>query len=116
MKSVLPERYLAAGQAISKSHNYRVFLLIFAFLSTFILWIPLFSRYAPLTHRKEFAIGYLGLVGLGVFYGIYWIGQTDKRKCVELGYLCPECGRPLYSSKGYEKITGRCPSCQKSVN
>jgi DNA-directed RNA polymerase subunit RPC12/RpoP len=53
---------------------------------------------------------------LGVFYGIYWIGQTDKRKCVELGYLCPECGRPLYSSKGYEKITGRCPSCQKSVN
>ena len=35
--------------------------------------------------------------------------------CFELGYLCPNCGGPLYSSKGYEKITGSCPVCQKTV-
>jgi hypothetical protein len=111
-------RYVAAGQAISRSHNARVIILIVAWLSAMILWIlgiPALSRYAPPAHRKELAIGYPILVALGVFYGIYRVAQNDKRKCYELGYLCPACGRPLYSSKGYEKITGRCPFCQKSV-
>jgi hypothetical protein len=31
VRSVLPERYLAAGQAISKAHNVRVWLLIVLF-------------------------------------------------------------------------------------
>lgn len=115
MRSVLPERYLAAGQAISKAHNIRVLLLITAFLSAMIIWVPLLSRYVPLAHRKDFAIGYLCLVGAGVFIGIYRIFQHDKAMCFELRYLCPNCGGPLYSSKGYEKITGRCPVCQKAV-
>lgn len=115
MRSVLPERYLAAGQAISRAHNVRVLLLIVAFFSAMILFVPLLSRYAPLAHRHDFAIGYLCMAGLGVLLGIYRIAQHDKAKCYQLGYLCPNCGHPLYSSKGYEKITGRCPACQKTV-
>jgi len=115
MRSVLPERYLAAGQAISKAHNVRVLLLIVAFLAAMILWAPLLSRYAPLAHREDLAIGYLCLISAGVFIGIYRIFQRDKAMCYQLCYLCPNCGKPLYSSKGYEKITGRCPACQKTV-
>jgi hypothetical protein len=115
MRSVLPERFLAAGQAISKAHNIRVLLLIVAFFSAMILCVPLLSRFAPLGYRRDFGIGYFCLVGLGVFFGIYRIFQHDKAMCFELGYLCPNCGGPLYSSKAYEKITGRCPVCQKTV-
>jgi hypothetical protein len=115
MRSVLPERYLAAGHAISKAHNVRVLLLIAAFLSAMILCVPLLSRYAPLAHRQDFAIGYLCMAGLGTFFGIYRIAQHDKAMCFQLRYLCPNCGHPLYSAKGYEKITGRCPACQKTV-
>jgi hypothetical protein len=115
MRSVLPERYITAGQAISRAHNIRVLLLFVAFLCAMILWVPLLSRYAPLAHRKDIAIGYLCLVGAGVFIGIYRIFQHDKARCYQLSYLCPNCGHPLYSSKGYEKITGRCPVCQKTV-
>jgi hypothetical protein len=115
MRSVLPERYLAAGQAISKAHNLRVLLLIAAFFSALALLVPLLSTFAPLAHRYDFAIGYLCMAGLGVFFGIYRIFQHDKAMCYQLGYLCPNCGGPLYSSKAYEKITGRCPVCQKSV-
>jgi hypothetical protein len=115
MRSVLPERYLAAGQAISKAHNIRVSLLIAAFISALALCVPLLSRFAPVPHAQDFAIGYFCLSGMGVFFGIYRIFQHDKAMCFELGYLCPNCGQPLYSSKGYEKITGRCPTCQKTV-
>jgi hypothetical protein len=115
MRSVLPERYVAARQAISKGHNVRVLLLIVAFLFAMILWVPLLSRYAPPAHRKDLAIGYLCMVSVGVFIGIYRIAQQDKAKCYQLGYLCPNCGRPLYSSKGFEKVTGRCPACHKTV-
>jgi hypothetical protein len=48
MRSVLPERYLAAGQAIAKAQNVRVLLLIVAFISAMIIWVPLLSRVAPL--------------------------------------------------------------------
>ena len=115
MRSVLPARYIAAGQEISKAHNLRVLLLIVYFLAAMILWVPLVSRYAPLAHRKDLAIGYLCMVSVGVFIGIYGIARHDKAKCYQLGYLCPNCGRPLYSSKGFEKITGRCPSCHMTV-
>jgi hypothetical protein len=115
MRSVLPERYQAAGQEISKAHNIRVLLLLAAFFSALALLVPPLSRNAPLAHRDDFAIGYFCLVGAGVFMGICRIFRHDKAMCFDLGYLCPNCGRPLYSSKGYEKITGRCPACQKTV-
>ena len=115
MRSVLPERYLAAGQTISKAHNVRVLLLIAAFFFAMALIVPLLSRFAPLAHRHDFAIAYFCLVGLGEFLGIYRIFQHDKAMCFELGYVGPNFGAPLYSSKGYEKLTGRCPVCQKTV-
>jgi hypothetical protein len=80
-----------------------------------ISWVPLLSKVAPLAHRKDIAIGYLCLVTAGVFIRIYRIFHHDKAMCFKLGYLCPNCGSPLYSSKAYEKITGRCPVCQKTV-
>jgi hypothetical protein len=98
MRSVLPERYLAAGQAISKAHNIRVLLLIVAFFFALALLVPLLSRFAPLAHRHDLAIGYLCLVGLGEFLAIYRIFQHDKAMCFKLSYLCPNCGNPLYSS------------------
>jgi hypothetical protein len=115
VRSVLPERYLAARHAISKAHNVRVLLLIAAFISAIFLRVPLLSKFAPLAHARDFAIGYFCLVGLGEFLGIYRIFQHDKAMCFELGYVCPNFGAPLYSSKGYEKLTGRCPACQKTV-
>ena len=115
MRNVLPERYTAAGQAISKSHNIRVLLLLVTFLAAMILWVLFLSRYAPAPYRKDAAIGYLCALGVAVFYGIFRIAKHDKAKCYELGYICPHCGRPLYSSKGFEKVTGRCPACRKTV-
>jgi hypothetical protein len=100
MRSVLPERFLAAGQAISKAHNIRVLLLIAAFISAMALLVPLLSRFAPLPHRHDFAIAYLCVAALGIFIGIYRIFHHDKAMCFELGYLCPNCGGPLCSSKG----------------
>ena len=59
------------------------------------LWVRLLSRYARLVHRKSLAIGYLFIVGAGIFIGIYRIFQHDKAMCL--------------------KITGRSPVCQKTV-
>jgi hypothetical protein len=115
MRSVLPESYVAAGKAISKSHNIRVLMLMLALLASLVFWIPIVSMIAPISHRRDLAIAYLLLIGFGVFFGIYRIAQHDKAKCYELGYVCPHCGHPLYSSKGFEKITGRCPACTQRV-
>jgi len=36
--------------------------------------------------------------------------KQDEARRFKFRYLCPDCGGPLSSSKGYEKIAGRCPA------
>ena len=115
MRSVLPERYQEAGRAISKLHNIRVLVLLVAFMSGMALFVLFPRKYLPPINLGAWAIGYLLVLGFGVFAGIYGIARYDIRKAIELGYLCPHCGESLYSSKGFEKITGRCPKCAKRI-
>jgi hypothetical protein len=77
MRSVLPERYLAQDRR-SRKHITFACCSFVAFFSAIALLVPLLSRYAPLAHRHDFAIGYLCLVGAGVFMGAYRIFQHDK--------------------------------------
>jgi hypothetical protein len=108
-KSVLPPELESKRLAIARKHNQLVSLILLAFISV-IFPVVFFLQ-------RNFTIELLAVIGLGVTeaYGLFRVFKNDNQLCLQLGFMCPHCAKPLYDPHGFINVTGLCPKCRKSI-
>jgi hypothetical protein len=114
IKSILPPDMEAKRIRIGKRHNSLLLPLVMATgaLPLGAAWVG--ARGMHGYHHVIFWSA-LTLTALMAGYGIYRIIQHDNALCRQLGYLCPQCHKPLYEPHATTYLNGLCPKCKKSV-
>lgn len=114
MKSILPAEMEAKRIKIGKRHNWLVLALVPAMgiLPIATIW---FGAAVIPSHNHSALLLALVMTALVAGYGIYRIIQHDNALCRQLGYLCPNCHKPLYEPHAATYLNGLCPKCKKSV-
>ena len=51
--------------------------------------------------------------GLGLL--VWLVGVNDDRLCRESGFVCRNCGKPLYASGSWRLLAGLCPHCGQKI-
>ena len=115
MKSVLPRDLETKRVAIAKRHNRLVGALVLSLFAFAIIALALFL----VGPRRPIRTGTFIAGGTIVFgleaVGIWRILKYDEQMCVETGFMCPLCGKPLYEARNFALLRGECPKCHKSV-
>jgi hypothetical protein len=69
----------------------------------------------PRDHRRVGLLVFVVIVGATEVYGLYRIFQYDKVMCMQLGFMCPHCAKPLYEPRGLIWVNAKCPKCKRSI-
>lgn len=114
IKSILPPEMESKRIRIGKRHNSLTMILM---LSVLVLMIATMWAGAVLLPGYRHAIIMIALAGSILFegFGLYGIIETDNAMCRQLGYLCPNCRKPLYEARATTYLNGLCPKCKKSI-
>jgi len=114
LKSVLPSEMEAKRIKIGKRHNSLLLPLIIATgaLPIGAVWVGA-AMIPGYNHAILFVA--LAMTALMVGYGLYRVIQYDNALCLQLGYICPNCHKPLYEPRAITYLNGLCPKCKKSV-
>jgi DNA-directed RNA polymerase subunit RPC12/RpoP len=110
MNSILPATLEAKRLAIAKAHNLVLVCLIFGTFGALIL-VALISpkNNYPVLYSGLFLVGFLSICG------VFRIFKYDQKLCIEQGYMCPHCRKPLYEPRATTYLTGLCPKCGKNI-
>ncbi|HKF03917.1 MAG TPA: hypothetical protein VKB49_16470 [Candidatus Sulfotelmatobacter sp.] len=114
IKSTLPPKMESKRIRIGKRHNSLAMILM---LSVFALMIATMLAGAALFPGHQPAIIVIALTGSLLLegFGLYGISEHDNAMCHQLGYLCPNCHKPLYEARAATYLNGLCPKCKKSI-
>jgi hypothetical protein len=114
VKSILPAEMEAKRIQIGKRHNSLLLPLIIATgaLPIGAVWVG--AAIIPGYNHAVLFVA-LAMTALMVGYGLYRVIQYDNALCRQLGYMCPNCQKPLYESRAITYLNGLCPKCKKSV-
>jgi phage FluMu protein Com len=114
IKSILPPDMESKRIRIGKRHNSLVLILMSA---VGVLPIATMWAGAAFLHGYHNAIVVMALLlmVLSGGYGLYRIIEHDNAMCRQLGYMCPNCHKPLYEAHAATYLNGLCPKCKKSI-
>ena len=115
MKSVLSPESEAKRVRIAKAHNRLVIVLLISMILFLFIFIWIVPHGLSKPSRIEAVVGSFLIIAALEAYGIYRIIKHDEELCRQLGFMCPHCGKPLYESRSFINITGRCPKCRGNV-
>jgi hypothetical protein len=110
LKSVLPPAFEAARVRIARTHNQLIVLLLVLFIGTLFGLL----RYAPDLMQEDPLKPLLVVVAVE-FALILALVRFDRFQCRRLGYMCPQCGKPLYESRSMFYLDGICPKCKHQI-
>lgn len=71
------------------------------------------GKILPRGFPHAFVVVIAGLIAVEG-YGLYRILQHDKDMCLQLGFICPFCHKPLYEPHALIWNT-LCPKCKKDI-
>ncbi len=114
IKSILPPDLDSKRIRIGKRHNSLVLILM---LAVGILPIATMWAGAAFLHGYHNAIVVVALLLMVLTggYGLFRIIEHDNAMCCQLGYMCPNCHKPLYEAHAGTYLNGVCPKCKKSI-
>jgi len=114
IKSILPPEMESKRIRIGKRHNALAMILM---LSIFALMIATMLAGAALLPGHQNVIIVIALASSLLLegFGLYGIIEHDRAMCHQLGYLCPNCHKPLYEAHATTYLNGLCPKCKKSI-
>jgi hypothetical protein len=107
-KSILPRELESRRIAIGTRHNQMVGIMSLVALAALFLIIIF------LAHTRGFWIAMVGLGSMEVV-ALRRLFRYDDQMCEQLGFICLHCHKPLYESRSFINLNGRCPKCRKSV-
>jgi len=119
IKTCLPDVLEKKRLQITKRHNINASIAIFFIFTVLFLFIHLLASIE--VRSRGWVLGLLGLsLFLCLFFIMRFISKLDYLFCKELGFICPECHKPLYIVIGRETgskrlMDGRCPHCNKDL-
>ena len=41
--------------------------------------------------------------------------RYDDEMCEQMGFICPNCHKPLYEPRSFMNQNGRCPKCRQII-
>ena len=115
MKSKLPEQMESKRRALAAEHNRSVLLFApFYFLAAFASFYV--ARNFVAADYQALALLALAVPLISALYlFVFRLRARGLRRSVEIGYVCPHCGAPLYMARSLTHVTGECPKCKKSL-
>ena len=111
MKSVLTGELAEKRKRIAKRHN---FLLLAGFPIVASAILLAFSRIQFPPHSQYPLPLFFGTVLVVEGFGLYLLLQYDQKLCRQMGFMCPQCGKPLYEPRALLWNT-LCPKCGKDI-
>lgn len=71
----------------------------------------------PLAHpvsTKVVLVGFVVEFAL-LFVGLFRVLKYEEQLCIQIGFVCPYCAKPLYVARNMGLREGICPKCHKNL-
>ena len=112
--SVLSPEWESKRLAIAERHNLLVGMVGFLPLTLYLM-LSVLAQVLGYREPPSVRIASLLFIVAGEIYGLFRVFRYDEIMCERLGFVCPNCRKPLYEPRSFISINGLCPKCHQRI-